>query len=99
VEPVPRPNGGNAGNGATAGACWRADFLSRRTNDWRVARIRRRGRGRRSHAYERWKREVVTADGAGGYLRVKRPNSPGGEANSTVSEGIAYGMIIAVRDG
>ena len=47
-------------------------------------------------AYERWKREVVTADGAGGFLRVKRPNSPGGEANSTVSEGVAYGMIIAV---
>lgn len=47
-------------------------------------------------AYERWKSEVVTADGAGGHLRVKRPNSPGGEVNSTVSEGIAYGMIIAV---
>jgi len=47
-------------------------------------------------AYVRWKNEVVTADGAGGHLRVKRPNSPGGEQNSTVSEGIAYGMIIAV---
>jgi endo-1,4-beta-D-glucanase Y len=47
-------------------------------------------------AYERWKREVVTADGAGGHMRVKRPNSPGAETNSTVSEGIAYGMMIAV---
>jgi hypothetical protein len=47
-------------------------------------------------AYVRWKRDVVTSDGAGGHLRVKRPNSPGGEVNSTVSEGVAYGMLIAV---
>ena len=47
-------------------------------------------------AYDAWKSEVVTSDGAGGFRRVKRPNSPGGETNSTVSEGIAYGMIIAV---
>jgi endo-1,4-beta-D-glucanase Y len=47
-------------------------------------------------AYQAWKDEVVTSDGAGGFRRVKRPNSPGGETNSTVSEGIAYGMMIAV---
>jgi hypothetical protein len=27
---------------------------------------------------------------------VKRPNEPGPEVNSTVSEGIAYGLLIAV---
>jgi endo-1,4-beta-D-glucanase Y len=47
-------------------------------------------------AYERWKSDTVTADGAGGHLRVQRPNEPGLEPNSTVSEGIAYGMLIAV---
>src|SRR5690606_1381411 len=50
-------------------------------------------------AYERWKEELVTADGAGGYLRVRRPDSPGAEVNSTVSEGIAYGMMLAVIMG
>ena len=50
-------------------------------------------------AYERFKTEIVTSDGARGHLRVKRPNSPGAEVNSTVSEGIAYGMIIAVAMG
>jgi endo-1,4-beta-D-glucanase Y len=47
-------------------------------------------------AYDRWKTELVTASGAGGHLRVRRPNSPGGEVDSTVSEGIAYGMLLAV---
>jgi endo-1,4-beta-D-glucanase Y len=47
-------------------------------------------------AFEKWKADTVTADGAGGHLRVKRPNEPGLEVNSTVSEGIAYGMLIAV---
>jgi endo-1,4-beta-D-glucanase Y len=47
-------------------------------------------------AYQAWKDEVVSSDGAGGFRRVTRPNSPGGETNSTVSEGIAYGMMIAV---
>ncbi|HEY8946148.1 MAG TPA: glycosyl hydrolase family 8 [Polyangiaceae bacterium] len=50
-------------------------------------------------AYERWKRDIVTADGANGFLRTRRPNSPGAEVNSTVSEGIAYGMILAVVMG
>lgn len=47
-------------------------------------------------AYDRFKTEVVTSDGAGGFFRVVRPDSPSAEANSTVSEGIAYGMILAV---
>lgn len=47
-------------------------------------------------AYDAWKTELVTADGAGGHLRVRRPDTPDGEVNSTVSEGIAYGMILAV---
>ena len=51
-------------------------------------------------AYEKWKADTVTADGANGFLRVKRANEPGDlEPNSTVSEGIAYGMLIAVYMG
>jgi endo-1,4-beta-D-glucanase Y len=46
-------------------------------------------------AYARWKTDLVTADGARGFLRVRRPNS-GSPVNSSNSEGIAYGMIIAV---
>lgn len=47
-------------------------------------------------AYARYRAELVTAEGAGGFLRVVRPDTPDGLANSTVSEGIAYGMIIGV---
>ena len=47
-------------------------------------------------AYNQWKNDTVTSDGAKGFQRVKRPNEPGLEANSTVSEGIAYGMLVAV---
>ena len=40
---------------------------------------------------------MVTADGAGGHLRVKRtPTDTGLDMGSTVSEGIGYGMLIAV---
>ena len=46
--------------------------------------------------YTQWKNNNVTSDGANGFRRVKRPNEPGLEKNSTVSEGIAYGMLIAV---
>jgi endo-1,4-beta-D-glucanase Y len=49
-----------------------------------------------SAAYQRWKTDTVTAAGAGNHLRVQRPKDPGLDANSTVSEGIGYGMIIAV---
>jgi hypothetical protein len=47
-------------------------------------------------AFHAWRDEIVTADGARGFLRARRPDTPDGVANSTVSEGIAYGMIIAV---
>jgi endo-1,4-beta-D-glucanase Y len=47
-------------------------------------------------AYEMWKRDLLTEDGARGFLRVRRPNSSGAVVNSTVSEGIAYGMLAAV---
>ncbi len=47
-------------------------------------------------AFQAFREEIVTADGARGFLRTRRPDTPDGVANSTVSEGIAYGMIIAV---
>ncbi len=46
--------------------------------------------------FDEWKTHLVTSDGAGGFRRVKRPAEPGLNVNSTVSEGIAYGMLIAV---
>ena len=33
--------------------------------------------------------------GASGFLRTRRPDTPDGQPNSTVSEGIAYGVMIA----
>lgn len=53
-------------------------------------------------AYNKWKADTVTSDGARGHLRVKRlPSDPTDavELGSTVSEGIAYGMMIAVYMG
>ncbi len=50
-------------------------------------------------AYARWKTDTVTSDGAGGHLRIRRPNDPGLDSNTTVSEGIGYGMLIAVYMG
>ena len=54
-------------------------------------------------AYDQWKLDTITTDGArvGGnqYRRVKRPAEPGLEIGSTVSEGIGYGMLIAVYMG
>src|SRR5262245_56689075 len=47
-------------------------------------------------ALTRFRAEIVTSEGACGYLRTRRPDTPDGVANSTVSEGIAYGMNIAV---
>ncbi|HJT24693.1 MAG TPA: glycosyl hydrolase family 8, partial [bacterium] len=47
-------------------------------------------------AYNKWYADCVTSTGAGGFLRVQRPNEPGLNPNSTVSEGIGYGMVIAV---
>ncbi len=47
-------------------------------------------------AFTRFRDDIVTADGARGFLRTRRPDTPDGVPNTTVSEGIAYGMIIAV---
>lgn len=49
-------------------------------------------------AYQTWKDVTVTADGAGGFLRVWKPDS-GAIVGSTASEGIGYGMILAVYFG
>jgi endo-1,4-beta-D-glucanase Y len=50
-------------------------------------------------AFRAFREEIVTADGARGFLRTRRPDTPDGVANSTVSEGIAYGMLISVMLG
>jgi glycosyl hydrolase family 8 len=56
-------------------------------------------------AYSQWKNDLVTSNGAGGFQRVQRTTSDGlGQngatpLNSTVSEGIGYGMLIAVYMG
>jgi endo-1,4-beta-D-glucanase Y len=49
--------------------------------------------------YEQWKTELLTRDGAGEFLRVIRPDDENGSTNTTVSEGIGYGMILAVVMG
>ena len=46
--------------------------------------------------YNQWKQTLVVKDGAGGFQRVNRPDQEAGITNSTVSEGIGYGMILAV---
>jgi endo-1,4-beta-D-glucanase Y len=50
-------------------------------------------------AFRAFRDEIITADGARGFLRTRRPDTPDGIPNSTVSEGIAYGMVIAVMLG
>ncbi len=51
-------------------------------------------------AYMKWKTTTVTTNGARGHLRVQRVNpDPPFPENSTVSEGIAYGMMLAVYMG
>jgi len=50
-------------------------------------------------AWNQWKADTITGDGAGGFLRVKRPNDAGLAVDSTVSEGIGYGMLMAVFMG
>ncbi|HEY6727546.1 MAG TPA: glycosyl hydrolase family 8 [Polyangiaceae bacterium] len=49
-------------------------------------------------AYESWKEKVVSSEGAGEYLRVRKPDS-GSVIGSTVSEGQGYGMLLAVYFG
>lgn len=48
--------------------------------------------------YARWKTDLLTSEGAGGFVRVRRPNS-GTQLNSSNSEGIAYGMLLSVYAG
>ncbi len=47
-------------------------------------------------AHAAWQQEIVTSEGAEGFLRTVRPDTPDGEPYSTVSEGISYGMMISV---
>jgi endo-1,4-beta-D-glucanase Y len=47
-------------------------------------------------AYLQWKTDLVVSEGAGGYQRVRRPENESNSTNNTVSEGIGYGMILAV---
>ncbi len=44
------------------------------------------------NSYATWKSKYVTSSGAGGYLRVQRGSADGYD---TVSEGVAYGMLLA----
>lgn len=46
-------------------------------------------------AYDLWKSTVVTDQGASGHLRVRKPDS-GTVIDSTVSEGIGYGLLLTV---
>ncbi len=54
-------------------------------------------------AYAAWKADMVTSNNANGFMRVQRTSSDGVDGcrplNSTVSEGIGYGMLIAVYMG
>jgi endo-1,4-beta-D-glucanase Y len=47
-------------------------------------------------AFQAFKSEIITRDGARGFARTQRPDTPDGVPHSTVSEGIAYAMLIAV---
>jgi endo-1,4-beta-D-glucanase Y len=47
-------------------------------------------------AFAIWRDDLVVSEGAGGFRRVRRPDTPDGLPDSTVSEGIAYGLLIAV---
>ncbi len=50
-------------------------------------------------AFEKWRDDTVTSEGANGAVRIQRLESDpviAGDVHSTVSEGIAYGMLIAV---
>ncbi len=46
-------------------------------------------------AYDLWKVTTVTSEGAGGFLRVRKPDS-GSVIDSTVSEGMGYGLLLTV---
>jgi len=75
--------GGNAGAAATPVA---GSYCSRPAQaDSTTARA----------AYETFKTTLVTADGAGGALRIYKPDS-GTVTGSTVSEGMGYGLLLAL---
>ena len=98
---APSEQGGSGGTGADATSIPRVDGGNRFPfpQNSREARCTYAAGADAEHvrqSYLAWKNELVTASGAGGHLRVRRPNSPGGEVNTTVSEGIAYGMMLAV---
>jgi len=86
-------NGGTAGGGAAGAAAVVIPGMGRCTPPSGATTAAARA------AYDTWYAAIVTADGAGGNLRTRRPNSSGAEVNSTVSEGIAYGMLLAVNHG
>jgi endo-1,4-beta-D-glucanase Y len=46
--------------------------------------------------YNQWVSWFVTSNGAGGYRRVQYTEGVGGQGNGTASEGIGYGMLLAV---
>jgi endo-1,4-beta-D-glucanase Y len=93
------PTGGSAGAGTTGGSGGAAPVPGppyRFPQGYRSSRCTYPTGANYEHArtaYNRWKTELVTSEGAGGFLRVRRPNN---EGDTTVSEGIAYGMIFAV---
>ena len=72
---------GGAGTGGS-GAAGSTGFCNPPVNDPLFAQTH----------YAAWKTRFVTSSGAGGNLRVQRPE----DGNDTVSEGIAYGMLFAV---
>lgn len=47
-------------------------------------------------SFAQWKTDLVRADSSTGLRRVIRPDMESGAVNTTVSEGIGYGMILAV---
>jgi endo-1,4-beta-D-glucanase Y len=78
--------GGSGGSDALGGAAGFSSYCSLPTQaSLATARA----------AYETFKATVVTANGAGGDLRVWKPDS-GTVIGSTVSEGMGYGMLLAV---
>jgi endo-1,4-beta-D-glucanase Y len=111
---TPTPTGGVAGTGGTtptggagaheAGAAGQAPSnasafpFPQNVRSERCIYPRDADPARAKEAYQAWYDATVTADGAGGFLRIKKPDS-GSVIGSTVSEGIGYGMILAVTMG
>jgi len=93
------PSAGGAGSGASGGASGSAGSADLPLVIPGAGKCTAPSQARVSDAtaaYQKWKTELLTSDGAGGFLRVRRPNSNGAQVNSTVSEGVAYGMLLAV---